>query len=156
MNGKVLDIGCGSGVLASFVAPEKYVGFDRDEGSIESARQSHPKHRFMKEFPDGESFDTIVALALIEHLPNPKEELARWASALVQGGKIVVTTPHKAFRTVHDIGAKIGIFSADAADEHEEMFDRSSLVALAESVGLKVAVYERFLFGANQLCVISK
>jgi trans-aconitate methyltransferase len=125
-------------------------------GSIEVARRSHPKHRFLTSFPEAESFDTIVALALIEHLPDPRDELARWTSALAQGGKIVVTTPHKAFRAIHDCGAKIGIFSADAADEHEEMFDRTSLNALANSVGMKMAVYQRFLFGANQLCVISR
>lgn len=156
LDGKVLDIGCGSGVLASFVEPGQYVGFDRDMGSIEVARRAHPRHRFVTSFPEGERYDTIVALALIEHLPKPCEELARWASALEDGGKIVITTPHKAFRIVHDCGAKIGIFSADAADEHEEMFDRSSLSALANSVGMKMAVYQRFLFGANQLAVISR
>ncbi|HWK65509.1 MAG TPA: class I SAM-dependent methyltransferase [Rhizobiaceae bacterium] len=156
LTGRVLDVGCGSGALAAFIDANRYVGFDRDESCIETARQLFPQHRFMASFPDAGGFDTVVALALIEHLPNPLEELRRWAAALEPGGKIVLTTPHKAFRAIHDLGARIGIFSADAADEHEEMFDGGDLAALAQGGGLRLAEYRRFLFGANQLCVMSK
>ncbi|WP_195163479.1 class I SAM-dependent methyltransferase [Mesorhizobium sp. NBSH29] len=156
LNGKVLDIGCGSGRIASFVSADNYVGYDRDVAVIFEAKQAFPSHLFTSSMPSDSSFDTIVALALVEHLPDPAGELVRWHERLKAGGRIVLTTPHKAFRKVHDLGAKAGIFSRDAADEHEVMFDRSSLIKLAKDCGFEDVTYQRFLFGANQLLVAKK
>lgn len=153
LRGDILDIGCGSGVLASFVKEGQYFGYDYDAESVELARQSYPKHQFGTALPEGRQFDTIVALALLEHLRNPVDHVNEWRSLLAPGGRIVLTTPHKAFRRIHDVGAAIRLFSPDAADEHEEMFDRTSLAALARTCDLRVCHYERFLLRANQLAV---
>lgn len=156
LTGKILDVGCGSGALASIVPPDKYIGFDRDRGSLEIASRNFPKHRFVDQWPAEERFDSVAALAIIEHIAVPDYELLKWASALKGGGKIILTTPHKSFRMIHDLGAKLGIFSADAADEHEEMFTQESLRALSEKSGLTMTHYSRFLLGANQLCILQK
>lgn len=155
LRGDVLDIGCGTGLLSTNVSGS-YFGYDIDAAAIETARAAYPQHRFSTTMPQGETFDTVVALALIEHLKEPDQAVAEWAKLLRGGGRIVMTTPHRAFRAIHDAGAKIGLFSADAADEHEEMFDRQGLHELAEKAGLRVVRYKRFLFGANQLIVLEK
>lgn len=153
LRGATLDVGCGSGALAAFADKSTYFGYDYDPESIELARKTYPGYQFGTKPPDGRKFDTIVALALLEHLKNPETYLNEWKSLLAPGGRIVLTTPHKSFRRVHDFGAAIRLFSPDAADEHEEMFDRKSLDALGTSCGLRLAHYERFLIGANQLAV---
>jgi SAM-dependent methyltransferase len=155
LKGTVLDVGCGSGALAAFVEKDKYTGFDQDHQSIEVARRNFPVHRFCTSLPDNSQYDTVVALALLEHLSDPQKELEKWAGKLAPGGNIVLTTPHKAFRIAHDLGAKIGLFSRGAADEHEEMFDRRGLHKLARQSGLGVVHYERFLAWANQLLVLN-
>ncbi len=99
-------------------------------------------------------FDTIVALALIEHLKRPQAQLEAWSSLLADGGKILLTTPHKSFRLMHELGSSVGLFSRDAAEEHEAMFDRRSLAGLAERAGLRVVHYARFLGGADQLAIL--
>lgn len=155
LKGTVLDVGCGSGALAALVDENMYTGFDQDQESVDVARKNWPAYRFTTSLPEDGKFDTVVALALLEHLSDPRGELKKWADKLAPGGQIVLTTPHKAFRVAHDLGARIGLFSSGAADEHEEMFDRHGLRQLANSVGLNVVHYERFLAWANQLLVLS-
>ena len=153
LRGRVLDIGCGTGALAEWCSDRDYVGFDADSSSLSMARLSRPNHRFVEQIPLQEEFDTVAALAVIEHLVDPDVELKKWSSRLAPHGRVVLTTPHRAFHTVHEIGAKLGVFSLSAAEEHEEMFDRKSLYRLATQCGLKPIKYERFLWGANQLFV---
>lgn len=155
LKGNILDIGCGSGALAAFVDADRYIGFDQDQESVDVAKEVWPEYRFTTSLPADGKYDTVVALALLEHLSEPKHELEQWAKKLAPGGNIVLTTPHKAFRLAHDFGAKVGVFSSGAADEHEEMFDRKGLHELAKSSGLSVVHYERFLAWANQLLVLS-
>ena len=156
--GRVLDFGCGVGELARQVGPERYLGVDLDRDSIEAARLLHPGHTFqtLQEFESVSSlneFDVISALALIEHLPVPGAWLASMARRLKPRGALVITTPHPSMRWVHDTGARLGIFSREAADEHEDMLDRKALASLASISGLSLSEYHRFLFGCNQLAV---
>lgn len=154
LQGRVLDIGCGSGALAAWCHERAYVGYDPDLASIEIACRTWPNHEFVDQIPSSNNFDTIVALAVIEHLADPRKELARWSSCLASAGRLVLTTPHRAFHKAHDVGAKLGFFSRSAAEEHEEMFDKEGLFRLAAQCRLRPIKYERFLWGANQLFVV--
>jgi 2-polyprenyl-3-methyl-5-hydroxy-6-metoxy-1,4-benzoquinol methylase len=156
LNGQILDIGCGNGALAAFVGPDLYLGMDRDKKALAAARASFPKHQFVEKLPAKGPFDTVVALALIEHLKEPQSELKLWSSLLSEGGRILLTTPCRSFRSVHEFGSRAGVFSRDAAREHVEMFNRRSLTALAERAGMRLIYYYRFLAAANQLAVFVK
>ncbi|OEO28613.1 hypothetical protein VW23_004005 [Devosia insulae DS-56] len=153
--GSVLDFGCGGGNLAAFVSTDLYVGFDRDRVALGSAAGTYPAHTFTSSLPTG-AFDTVVALAVIEHMQDPGAAVAQWRDLLTPGGRIVLTTPRRALRHVHEIGAAVGLFSKEAADEHEVMFERDGLTQLAQEAGMIVARYERFLFGVNQLVVMAR
>jgi 2-polyprenyl-3-methyl-5-hydroxy-6-metoxy-1,4-benzoquinol methylase len=155
LKGRVLDIGCGNGALAAHVSPAAYLGVDRDAAALDAARRAFARHQFVSELPEAGAFDTITALALIEHLPEPRREVVRWSALLSGGGHIVITTPHKSFGIVHELGSRLGLFSRAAADEHEEMFDRRTLMHLAEQCGLRIERYARFLCGANQLALLA-
>ncbi|MHA1567622.1 MAG: class I SAM-dependent methyltransferase [Alphaproteobacteria bacterium] len=72
LKGRVLDVGCGAGALAKLIDPESYVGIDIDEDPLNRARRDFPHHRFESALPEGsKKFDTVVALAVIEHVPDP-------------------------------------------------------------------------------------
>lgn len=154
LSGAVLDFGCGVGALAPFCAQETYLGVDRDEESIRLARRQNPGYRFATELPESGTFDTIVSLAVIEHIPDPGKLLARLRTLLVPGGRLVLTTPHPAFEWVHELGAKLGLCSADAAEEHETLLDATAMRKLAEQNALRLVTSQRFLFGVNQLFVL--
>lgn len=69
LRGMVLDVGCGSGVLASVVQPGSYLGVDVDEEALAEARRQYPRHNFQSFLPPAEPvFDTVIAMAVIEHV----------------------------------------------------------------------------------------
>ena len=134
LKGSVLDVGCGSGHLADFVSAEQYVGVDVDEASLKAARLRHPHHRFLSELPPrGTSFNTVVALAVIEHASDPAGFLDKLAGSLSAdpGSRIICTTPSPAAEIIHKAGARIGLFSRHANEEHERLLGRSDLERLA-------------------------
>lgn len=156
LRGRVLDFGSHRGVLTRYCTPEAYLGVEIDADSIAAAREAHPDYTFVTELPAGEKFDTVAAFALIEHIDDPGALLATWAKVLAPGGRIVLTTPHPNFEWVHTVGAKVGLFSHHAHDDHEDLIDKSRMIDLAAPSGLVVEAYRRFLFGANQLFVLGQ
>jgi trans-aconitate methyltransferase len=158
LRGRVLDVGCAEGHLAGLVPAADYVGVDLDEGILAEARAAHPDHTFVgiDELDPTQRFDTIAALAVIEHVPDPPGWLQRWADHLVEGGRVVVTTPYDRYEPVHGLAARLRLTSDEAHDEHETTFDRESLDELFDEVGLKLTTYRRFLLGLNQLAVATR
>lgn len=156
LKGKVLDFGCGAGVLASLVDREKYLGVDIDEISLQKAKGSFPTHKFSRDLPNSaEKYDTIVSLAVIEHVDDPVNFL-RTLSEFLNDGHLVVTTPHPSVDWIHGVGAAIGLFSKHANEEHGDLLDQVRLEMVGAQAGLKLKFYSRFLLGANQVAVYSK
>jgi len=155
---KVLDIGCGKGDLKNRLIDCDYFGID-----LKKRWPTDSKNLFIcdisKTIPKqltNEKFDCIVALAIIEHLKEPKKFLANIKTLLAPSGKIILTTPHPLGRKIHDFGAKIGIFSKEAAEEHEKFLARDDFIKLSKENNLRVTKYKRFLLGLNQLVVLKK
>lgn len=158
LKGRVLDFGCGSGAMASLVAADSYLGIDRDETSLARARNSFGTHRFSGAVDHNERFDSVVSLAVIEHMEDPAGFLRMLGSHMsdTPEARVVVTTPHPAVDWVHTLGARVGLFSRHASEEHEQLLDRTRLESLAEKAGLNLVHYRRFLLGANQLAVMKR
>ena len=153
LHGSVLDVGCGSGRLCERYAGD-YVGVDRDLSVITLARAMHPDYEFRTDIPHDRTFNTVVALAVIEHVRDPGALLAVLGARLAPGGCIVLTTPHPFSRIIHDMGAKVGLFSREAAEEHEQFLDRADIERAAAHARLQLHLYRRFLGGINQLAVL--
>ena len=159
IRGRVLDVGCGSGSLADLVNPENYVGMDVDDVSLQVARSQFPGHTFVSELPaEQATFDTIVSLAVIEHVPSPADFLSDLATRLKAhaDARIIITTPHPKADWIHDLGSSIGLFSQHANEEHEELLGRKELREVADKAGLRLVSYRRFLFGVNQLAIYQR
>jgi 2-polyprenyl-3-methyl-5-hydroxy-6-metoxy-1,4-benzoquinol methylase len=160
---RVLDIACNEGRLLEFL-PEDivYLGIDISKTAIETARLRYPDQRFMTAdlsdgFPAGfdEQFDAIVMLAFLEHIPQPGEFLGNAARFLRPDGKIIITTPAPWGRTIHDVGARLGLFSREAAEEHQSFLGKTELRQLAQAAGLRLVHYQRFLYGFNQIALLA-
>lgn len=156
LKGRVLDFGCGSGALAALVHADQYLGVEIDSVLLQHASSRFPKHRFALELPgSSDKFDTIISLAVIEHVSDPAQFLRTLAAYLndTPASRIVVTTPHPAVEWIHDAGAAIGLFSKHASEEHEDLLDHTKLEMAGHQAGLRLVSYRRFLFGANQIAV---
>ena len=155
LQGRVLDVGSSDGALARLIPGDKYVGFEPEPGVKARARATFPSHTFVDALPS-DRFDTVVALAVVEHLTEPADTVSSWVECVRPGGRLVLTTPHKAFRWAHESGAKIGLSCADAADDHETLFSRETLLHCLRELPISLEVYRRFLFGMNQLFVFRR
>jgi len=154
LKGKILDFGCGVGALAEQWPSDQYFGVDIDEDSIKVAKVKLPEHRFETHLPQGMRFDTIVMLAVIEHIDNPPALLRILKELLEPKGTIVITTPHPAFEWIHTIGARLGLFSLEGSREHKKLANYETMNRWAQESGFQVTTYRRFLFGANQLFIL--
>ncbi|MEM8996669.1 MAG: class I SAM-dependent methyltransferase, partial [Acidobacteriota bacterium] len=158
--GPVLDVGCGVGELARSIAAERYVGVDMDPESIEIARRNCPGHSFLtwEDFgaSDLRDFKHVAALAVIEHTTDPAEWLRRLSDRLAPRGDVVITTPEPRLQWAHELGAAVGIFSRESAEQHHELVDRRRIIELAAACDLRLLHAERFLAGANQLFILGR
>jgi SAM-dependent methyltransferase len=153
--GTVLDFASGHGDLAQHCNPHYYVGYDIDDRKLELARRRFPRHRFQQVLPEDQRFDAVVALAFIEHV-NPEHYLKQFADLMLPSGRIVLTTPHPSFEWVHTLGARLGLFSQEAHEDHEHLIDAAGIAELAGRMSLRVVKAKRFLLGANQLFVLAR
>lgn len=106
-NQRILDVGCGDGLmfnqLAQFGAVEG-VEIDRSIVSEDNPWQDNIHIApFDENFKPGKTYDRILMLDVLEHLPDPAGALRHALGLLAPRGKLVVTVP--AFRllwTTHD------------------------------------------------------
>lgn len=160
LRGAVLDLGCSDGWLAARLPAEQaYLGVERSPDTIAWLEAHYPGRRFLRRDLDRddlaltERFDTIVLLAILEHLRDPDRVLRQLAGCLRPAGRVVLTTPTPPGDRVHQIGARLGLFSRAAMDEHATIFNRASLEPRLERNGLRLVHYRTFLLGGNQLGV---
>ncbi|MBR2425729.1 MAG: class I SAM-dependent methyltransferase [Lentisphaeria bacterium] len=104
LNGKVLDVGCGTKPYKKLISYECYVGLEYD---TEENRKNKNADFFYDghQFPfENASFDSILCNQVLEHVFNPDKFLSEVSRVLRPGGKLLLTVPF-------------------VWDEHEQPFD---------------------------------
>ena len=121
---KVLDAGCGTGILAQKAADEvgftgKVTGLDMDPEMLEIARREAPAIEWREgdaqqlPFEDG-SFDRVVSQFLLPHVKNRVGMLKELCRVLARGGRAVLAvwaplnfSPafHQLHRLTHELGS---------------------------------------------------
>jgi SAM-dependent methyltransferase len=93
--GRVLDLGCGVGHSFRLLAPRETVGMDLDPGALEGQdRETVAGDMRSIPFPDG-SFDSVLSVHSIEHVPDPERVLVEAGRVLAPGGTAVFVTPNR-------------------------------------------------------------
>ena len=104
-NSTVADLGCGyNGNLLRRIASEIKSGVGYDVSVIKTGL---PKNIILKRVDINKNidnrknyFDTITALAALEHVENPESFLRQIKNMLKRGGRVIITTPDKKSRKI--------------------------------------------------------
>lgn len=103
-NPKILDVGCGGGILSEALAKAgaRVTGLDLSEASIEVAKrhaqsQNLPidyRYESIQNVADKEAgtFDAVACMEMLEHVPEPGKVVAACAKALKPGGQAFYST----------------------------------------------------------------
>lgn len=101
---KLLDIGCGPGIIAGFFKARGYRiwGIDISPSAIQTAKQLHSGTftcgDIEQKLPYRSSFfDTVFMGDVIEHLFSPRFVLKEAKRVLKHGGNIIISTPNYGF-----------------------------------------------------------
>ena len=104
---KILDVGCGGGILSESLANEgaDVTGIDQGDRVIkiaklhakESGIKVKYKHINIEDFYKNtdERFDVITCLEMLEHVPDPNSIINTCSKLLMPGGKIYFSTINK-------------------------------------------------------------
>lgn len=137
---RVLDLGCGPGQFAEFVAAElpaiSYTGIDFSGVAVSRARQRCPQYQFEKrELPISDfgvlpAFDAVVCTEVLEHVERDREILA----ALPEGVFIVASVPNfdsfghlRLFRSEVEVRERYGILLRELTIQGIELSAQNTL-----------------------------
>lgn len=107
IQGKILDMGCGTGIMVCIATENKayYAGFDAASEMIDACNKQFKSNvekgeaRFYcvdsKDFKSEMPFDYAIGMGYLEYFTNPDDCLNEAKSNLVNGGKLILSFPHK-------------------------------------------------------------
>lgn len=151
----VLDIGCGR-CVALEASPTGYVGIDHNKQCLLQPSRSGVQvvQGTALQLPfRSRSFQTVLLMAVVEHLHNPSACLREATRVLKPRGRVVITTPTPAGDRLHHLLPQFGMTSKHAANEHQSIFSAAALKGLMEDAGLDIELHRFFLLGVNQTCI---
>ena len=94
-DGRVLDLGCGTGHSYRELDPRETVGVDLDERALAGQdRATYVADMRALPFGPGE-FESVIAVQSIEHVPDPERVLAEVVRVLGPSGRAVFVTPNR-------------------------------------------------------------
>ena len=157
---RVLDIGCGGGLVAEPMARlgASVTGADAASGNIEVARLHAEGQGLDISYhvttaealaQDGEVFDAVLALEIVEHVADPAAFLATCQALVRPGGLVILSTLN---RTARSFGA--AIIGAEwvmrwlprGTHDWQRFITPDELGAMAAACGLEVADRKGMVF----------
>ncbi len=148
---RVLDVGCGGGLLAESLAREgaRVAAIDLAPGMIEVARMHASAHGLSIDYRVAAaedlaesapaSFDVLTCMEMLEHVPRPQKMLATLAALVRPGGSVFISTLNRNPKSflVAILGAEYLLSLVPRGTHEYERFIRpSELAGWARSAGL--------------------
>ena len=136
--GRLLDFGCGTGHLLKRLSPQfETFGYDAAPFARSRCRTNAPNAVVLEEWDtlSAETFEVIVSLHTLEHLPRPLGVLERFAKLLVHGGVLFFVVPNSGGLGRHLKGAQ---WSAYSDPTHVSLLSRGEWATLVRKVGLQI------------------
>ncbi|MGQ9704646.1 MAG: class I SAM-dependent methyltransferase [Actinomycetota bacterium] len=160
---RILDLGCGRATMLKYLPRDaSYTGVEKDSQQVEELRRRYPERRFLVTdldtgLPDlREGYDTVLLLAVLEHLKNPREVVERCHDLLAPGGKMILSVPTRWGEFVHRALAALRLANPEVAHAHLWRFDARSLLEVFQGLEGEVVDHHLFQLGCNRLLVYRK
>jgi len=151
-NPKMLDVGCGGGILSEALvkAGAQVTGIDLSNDSIEAAKHHAQQNGLNIDYQyisaeelaqkQAGSFDAVTCMEMLEHVPEPQKVMAACAQALKPGGHAFFSTINrtpKAFLFVIIGGEYILRLLPRGTHTYQKLIRPIELKNWAESCGLE-------------------
>lgn len=146
---RLLDIGCGVGVLGAVLSPQvgEMHGVDVAPDMVEQAARNDPRGRYRWSggpalpYPDA-SFDAAVAVNVLHHVPPPQRPgFVASARAVVRPGGLVLAIEHNPWNPLTRLAVR-----RCALDDECELLTRRDVSELLTAAGLGIATARFILF----------
>ena len=131
---RVLDVGCGDGKLKVARPDLDVVGYEPSDEDREAA-QRRGVHTVEASDHAGIYFDVLFCMDVVEHMSDPRGDLAVWMRSLRTGGLVIVECPDfwspmaqlygDRYRLLHD-------------PDHVSLFTTESLIRMLRDLGVIV------------------
>ncbi|MEP7104010.1 MAG: class I SAM-dependent methyltransferase [Candidatus Dojkabacteria bacterium] len=137
-DGKVFEFGCGEGYLSKRIATKfDSYAYDLSEYCRNKTKEISPKSTIINaeaDFPS-DSFNAVVTLHTLEHVPNPPETLALLNKSLKVGGILLFVVPNP-----NGLGHKIKRekWFGYRDTTHISMYESSKWKELVKSSGFEI------------------
>lgn len=133
-NDKVLEIGCGLGVLLNKIPAKKKIGTEINDFALKECRKRGLlviRNDAEKGLPFRDSFFDIVILnEVMEHLRKPEFVLKECFRVLISGGRMIITTPARNF------------FVSNLSRTHFSEMSVSEAKELVQKCGFEILIQE--------------
>ncbi len=145
--GKVLDIGCGTGLLLTRYARTggQAVGIDVSSGMISKACEKVPEGHFLvgtgESLPFGDnSFDAVTSVLTFSYVNNPGKMLSEVIRVVKPGGRVVICTLSRTIFTsglpaVYQLGELMRIRKIGVGNFNERYYTAEEMISLFRDAG---------------------
>jgi ubiquinone/menaquinone biosynthesis C-methylase UbiE len=152
---RVLEVGCGQGHLTKRLADRgiDITGIDANPNAPEVAESDRVLHMSAEELDfEDESFDIILSIHAIEHIPPLGQALAEMARVLKPAGQALHIYPAEPIMGLYAIPTSVILHGTPfkAREVHCHKLWPSKLRAMMEPIGLRETHHEFNLFKSPQ------
>lgn len=150
--GRVLDVGCGNGLLLSYFRELGWdcIGVDLSPWSREYAQRYDFEFRLGRLEDQGLSpgtFDLMTSTSTLEHIADPVPHLAAMLAAVRPGGRIFFS----GIPNYHALALRWGVadFGANTPPHHPNFFTPASLAGLFAAYPDAIAAFDIHTYGIS-------
>lgn len=156
-NGKVLDVGCGTGDFLSYLMSRGYLA-QGVEPSLRAREQAIAQHGLnvvpaIEQVPAREQFQVLTMWHVLEHVPDLHATFKKLFALLAERGLLVIAVPD---RESWDTGYYGPYWAAWDVPRHLSHFRRADVHALLSEHGFELVATRRMWLDAFYIALLSE